>query len=780
MGGLSLLAWRSVSSRRVRSLLTIAGIALGVGVLFAAMATNAGIDSSIDTTVHQMMGRADLRVSAFGETGLGPDSLTAIAATPGVGVVAPQLEERTYLQLAPGASRSGFNDAVTILGIDPVADPRLHDLPIASGQPLGSGPADSVLITERLSSATGLGVGAQLPLLGSAKAGPLVFEVAGIVSGAGPFVATDGRTVIMPIAAAQQLFATDRVTRADVGLAAGSSADAVVAGLDQRLTFEPFVVSSPADLASSLRSSAVDFRSLTALIAAISLFVGAFLIFNTLSMTVVERVRDVGLLRAAGTTARQVNVFILQQALALGIAGSLLGLALGVVLAAAVVRYVQAVDAIPLDGLDVPVGGVVLALLVGIAVTLAAALEPAYRAGRIPPVEALKARVDPTAGLRARLRWLVVVFVVVAVAGLLLWPAGAGLDQLARSLLVFGILLAGTLATPFLLGPLGRLAGLPFAAILPAEERLTRGALVRDRSRTVLTVGALTIGLAMIVAVGGLAQNAHRSASDWLSDVVPGDEVVTAIRPAPLDEGLQDELAAVDGVSRVTPVATFAVAYQGVRLDAAAVTGADFLADGRLTFATGDRRAALDGLDAGGSVVLPTAMADRLGLRVGRPDGAPRRGRQARRPARVRNRGSWPPGFRRRDAVRRLVRRDQPPRGRRSGLLRRPFRARTGRCTAGARERRAAARARAELDRPGRGRDQQRARQRVRAVRRAGDRSRPHGGSRDRQHAVDERARAGSRDRGAPGDRHDPPAGRAHGARGGGNPRPRRALSSAP
>src|SRR5512135_2979458 len=117
MGRLSVLAWRSVTSRRARSLLTIAGIALGVGVLFGAMATNAGIDSSIDATVHQMMGRADLRVAAFGETGLGPDSLTAIAGTPGVGVVAPQLEERTYLQLAPGASPTGFSDAVTVLGI---------------------------------------------------------------------------------------------------------------------------------------------------------------------------------------------------------------------------------------------------------------------------------------------------------------------------------------------------------------------------------------------------------------------------------------------------------------------------------------------------------------------------------------------------------------------------------------------------------------------------------------------------------------------------------------
>jgi putative ABC transport system permease protein len=98
---------------------------------------------------------------------------------------------------------------------------------------------------------------------------------------------------------------------------------------------------------------------------------------------------------------------------------------------------------------------------------------------------------------------------------------------------------------------------------------------------------------------------------------VPGDVILTSIRPLPAEQSPIAELAARPGVERITPVATFELAYQGVRLDAAAVVGSDLLADGRLTFAAGDRTSALTSLDEGGSVVVPKAVADRLQLRVG-------------------------------------------------------------------------------------------------------------------------------------------------------------------
>ncbi len=617
MRRLSSLAWRSLAERRARSLLTIAGIALGVGVLFAALATNAGIERSIDRTVREIVGHANLRVSALGEAGLLGATVDDIGATPGVAAVSPELQQRTYLQREPGAAAAGYEDPVTVLGIDPAAYARVHDVAIVDGSALAAAGAPGAVITERLRDATGLGPGSEITLLGSAASGPTTFPIVGVMAGGGPVIEALGRTVLLPIDSARRLFGLEGATRVDVVAAPGIPIATVTANFERRLTRQPYVLSTPADLAASLRASAADFEAMTALIAAIALFAGAFLIFNTLSMTVAERVREVGLLRAAGTTRRQVNGLILLQAAVLGTAGSLAGIGVGALIAFAMAAVVRSFEGIPLDRIDVPPEGIALAVVLGLLVTLAAAIEPAWRAGRISPVEALRARVDPSAGMRARLRWLVVVFVAIAVVGVVAWPRSAIDIGVLRPLAVYGILLAGTLLMPFLLGPLGRLAGIPFALVLPAEERLTRGALVRDRSRTALTLGALTIGIALIVALGSVALNARHAASAWLTSVVPGDEVVTSIRPAALDEGLQDELAAVDGVARVTPVASFELASGGVRLDAAAIRGADFLADGRLEFVAGDRAGALNGLDAGGTVVLPRAQASRLGLEVG-------------------------------------------------------------------------------------------------------------------------------------------------------------------
>jgi putative ABC transport system permease protein len=211
----------------------------------------------------------------------------------------------------------------------------------------------------------------------------------------------------------------------------------------------------------------------------------------------------------------------------------------------------------------------------------------------------------------------VAVFVAVGVAGLLVWPRDLGWDGLLRSTVVYLLLFGAVLLAPVVLDALGRLAGLPFRFLFRPEERLARAAIARDRGRTTLTVGALAIGLAMVVAVGAVAHQSRLAAAAWLRDVIPGDELLTSIRPVALDEDVLADVAAVDGVARVSPIATFDVARDGVRYDAAAVRGADLAADGRLTFLLGDRAEALAGLDRGGVAILPRAVADRTALTVG-------------------------------------------------------------------------------------------------------------------------------------------------------------------
>ena len=614
---LNRLAFRSLRAHPLRAALSTLGIALGVAVLFAGMATNAGIDASIRGSVTDMVGRADLRVAAFSETGLSNATVATIAGTHGVAVAAPALERRAYLAPSLDAGpTAALPPPVTILGIDPTLDPRVHDIALASGDALADPDGRTALISQRLASEDRLGIGAPITIGGMGKS--LSYRVVGIIGGDGPVSGGNGRTVIVPLRTAQAVFGSTAVTRVDIGLADGTTAATAQAALQKRLTAEPYILSTPADIAATLRSSTTDFSVTTALIAAIALFAGAFLIFNTLSMTVAERIREVGLLRAAGASRRQVMTYMFSQALALGTIGSIVGLAVGLVLAMAIVSAVGSVGSVTLERPAVPPEGIVLALLVGVGVTLAAAIEPARRASHIQPVEALRAHLDARSARTARLRWLAVVFTVVAVVGVVILPRAAGGVAIVQGLSVYAVLLGATLLIPFLLPTMARIAGIPFAVVMRVEERLARSAVVRDRSRTTLTLGALTIGLAMIVALGGVGQHARAAAASWIDDVIPGDLLLTSIRPVAADEGVAGDLRdAVRGVARVSPIATFDVAIKGSRTDAAAVVGSDLDADGRLAFTAGDRTAAFAALDAGGATIIPVALAERLGLKLG-------------------------------------------------------------------------------------------------------------------------------------------------------------------
>ena len=645
MRRLSSLAWRSLGARSLRSFLTVAGIALGVAVLFAALSAGAAMDAAVDRAAADEMGHADLRVQALEERGLGPDTLAVVKNVADVAIVAPALERETYLSAGPNLTPTTKLPApVTVLGIDVVAEPKLHDMPLASGRLLAESDTLSALITETLSAAENLRVGDGVKLNGTAESGPQSYRIVGIISGKGSLPDAEGRLVFLSLTDAQTLFGTSGITRIDLGAAPGISVERLSGELVATIKTEPYLLSQTQDLADSLRGEMADFRSALLLVAAVVLFAGAFLIFNTLSMTVAERGREVGLLRAAGASRSQVMGIVLLQALALGVFGALIGVVGGLGLAVLTLSWVQSTGPVALTTPSVSLGSIAMALSIGVVVTLAASLEPAWRAGRIPPIEALRRQPSGAVAGVARLRWLVLVFGVLALAALAAWPRpsggeGSGAFAVASTggssslgpLAVYGLMLLAVLLLPFVMGPLVRLAGIPFR-LFRNEERLARSSLARDRSRTALTVGALVVGLGMVVALATAAQDVRRIGASWLAETIPGSELLSSIRPiSTTDDAVEKELAAMPGVQSVSPIGIFGVPYvyatqedgrtvkSVVRQEAAAIVGADYQADGRLVFVPGggDRTSALAALDAGGAVILPKTLADATGVHVG-------------------------------------------------------------------------------------------------------------------------------------------------------------------
>ena len=564
-----------------------------------------------------------------------------------------------------------------------------------------------------------------------------------------------GRTVVVPLAdRAGRLRRDGRDPRRHRLAPALANPAAVSAALESRLKTEPYVLSSPRDLAAALRASTTDFQATTALIAAIALFAGAFLIFNTLSMTVTERIREVGLLRAAGARRGQVMSFMLTQALVLGVIGSLARPGpRRASWRSAWSPSCATVGSVTLDRPAVPLDAVAdRARSSGVGVTLAAALEPARRASRDPagrgaqgPARPARRAQRPAAlagrGVRRRR------------------PrrrrrscrAPATAAGVVQALVVYAVLLVATLLIPFVLPAVARIAGAPFALLLRFEERLARSSVVRDRSRTALTLGGLTIGLAMIVALGGVGQHARAAAAGWIADVIPG-ELVADLDPADRrGRGRRGRprpamCRASPGSARSPPSTSPSTGRGPMRPRWSAPT---WPTTAGCKFIAGDREAALAALDDGGATIVPAGLAERLGLAVGQVLRVPTAdgGLLDLRVAGIVERSI--PGRTGESMLVGWSDATDQPRRRRGRRVRPPLRARR------AGHRRAtpsqvaadAAGPRGRAARPDRRRHQRRARPDLRTVRRAGRGGRPDRRAGHRQHADHERRRARPRDR---------------------------------
>jgi putative ABC transport system permease protein len=276
----------------------------------------------------------------------------------------------------------------------------------------------------------------------------------------------------------------------------------------------------------------------------VALFVGAFLIFNTFSITVAQRIREFGMLRTLGAGRGQILSSVIIEALAIGIVGALVGLAGGYAIAVGLNALFVAI------GIDLPTTAlvtkdrtIVVSLLIGIGVTLVSSLVPALRATRVPPIAALLALELP----RSRRRGIVYAAfaVLLSVAGLALVLAGlfgGASGGSAAGLMGAGavaVLLGVSLFSPRLVRPLASLAGRPLQLLRRLIGRLARENTQRNPARTAVTAAALMIGLAVVAFVTVFAAGIKSS-------------IATAV-----DESFQGELVLqnTDGFSPISPQA---------------------------------------------------------------------------------------------------------------------------------------------------------------------------------------------------------------------------------
>ena len=262
--------------------------------------------------------------------------------------------------------------------------------------------------------------------------------------------------------------------------------------------------------------------------AGVAVFVGMFIIYNTFSILVAQRGRELALLRAIGASRRQVLGSVLLEGVAVGLIASIVGLALGVLVALGLTSLLSAL------GIDLPSGSLVLlprtvivSLVVGVGITVVSALVPARRASRIPPVAAMReVAVDTSASSRKR---VIAGLIALALGVLLLFAGlakggGKGAIQVGLSaLVVFG---AATVLGPVLAKPVARLLGAPLPRLRGMSGTLARENAVRNPRRTASTAAALMIGVGIVVFILVLAASVKQSITDITGSQLKADYII--------------------------------------------------------------------------------------------------------------------------------------------------------------------------------------------------------------------------------------------------------------
>ncbi|HEX6498176.1 MAG TPA: FtsX-like permease family protein [Micromonosporaceae bacterium] len=619
---------KSLLSRKVRLLLSGLAVLLGVMFVSGAFVLTDTLSRSFDSLFATAFSGVDVQVSgaspvvAEGDRQAEPpvvpaDLVDRIKAVPGVG-------DATGVVQADGARIVGRNGkVVTTFGA-----PRFGRnwtgtsglVELRSGQ--GPSHDDEIAINAGLAATTGYHVGDRVGVLTLQP--KRTFTIVGIFGYSGGRDSLGGeQTIAFTTPAAQRLMLgePDVYSEIDVTAAPGVR-DTVLRDRLAAALGSGYDVKTGAQLAAqqsqNFRDNLKFFNYVLLGFAGVALFVGVFLIFNTFSIIVAQRTRELALLRALGASRRQMIGSVLVEAIVIGLIASVLGLAAGVgvgALLAYVFGHTGGAN-LHLAGIGVPAAAVISAFAVGVGITLIAAFLPALRASRVAPVAAMREAATwdrPLTRITAAGGGVTVVGVGLLVLGLSGRAHGSTLPAiLAGVLLAFlGIALLTPIISRPVVGVLGRL----FARSVPGQ--LGRRNSARNPRRTAITAAALMVGIALITGVSVILSSATASITRIANQQVKAELVVAGDNAGPrmatFDKAALDAMPTLPGVREVAGFFVDAGLVDGKRTTLEAVNDPAAMRDIFSLSATGG---SLDRLAPGQALVDEKTATDQ-GLHVG-------------------------------------------------------------------------------------------------------------------------------------------------------------------
>jgi len=534
------IALKGLLGRKLRLLLTSLAIVMGVAMVSGTYVLTDTINAAFTSIFQTAYSTSDAVITgkqAFGNSGNAPSfsasllprvrDLPSVAdAAGGIGDLAQYVGSDGKVLNSHGAPGLAFSVTST--------DTRFNPLTLLSGRwPVG---ADQVAVDDKTASRLHVAVGGIVGVL--PRGGRLRrYTVSGIAR-FGNSTLGGATLAIFDLPIAQRLFdKVGRLDQIDIGLKPGYSSSTLLSQVRAILPPHTQVRTSEqqAKQASKDTSDALSFlRYFLLAFGGIALFVGSFVIANTLSITIAQRVREFATLRSMGATGRQVRRIVVAEGFVTGLVASVVGLFLGLAFAKLLVQLFKAFGAdLPQSGLVFATRTIVVSLVVGTVVTLLASLRPAMRATRVPPIAAVRegsilppsrfARFGPVAALA-------VCTVAGAMVGYGAFGHGVstGLRLVLLAVGVLGIFLGVAMIAPRLVRPIASVLGWPATRVGGVAGQLARSNSMRNPSRTASTAASLMIGLTLVTMVAVLAQGLRASFEDAVKSEFHADYAVTA------------------------------------------------------------------------------------------------------------------------------------------------------------------------------------------------------------------------------------------------------------
>jgi len=560
---LSSIALRNLGARKLRTFLTALAIVLGVMMVAGTYVLTDTIEQSFDKIFTESNEGVDAVVTSkqVVETDDGQEPpieaslLEAVRGVDGVAEAAGTISDPQVAIIDPDGDRVGGGGAPTFAFS--TTPERFDPLEYPEGGPPQAD--DEVVIDKAAAETAGYELGDEVTLAGKQEASR--YTLVGLAT-LGDIESFGGASIaLLTLPEAQRI--TGKQGRFDsitVAGADGVSQDALANRIAAVLPDSSEVETGEANTQSQ-QDDVGEFigilKTVLLVFAGVSLFVASFLIFNTFSITVAQRTREFAMLRTLGANRRQIITSLVIEALAIGLAASVLGLLAGIAFAPVIGLLFDVLEiGLPKEGTVVETRTIVTAIVLGTGLAVLAALVPALRATRVPPVVGLRegASLETSAGRRRR----GLVGLALAVIGIVLMALGLfGVLSPGEAWLGVGaavVFIGVALLSPRLVRPLASIVGMPLQRLSGVAGRLARENSIRNPGRTATTAAALMIGLALVSFVTVFAAGLKGSVDKAI------DEGITAELRLSNTDGFSDipartatAIEGVEGVEAASP-----------------------------------------------------------------------------------------------------------------------------------------------------------------------------------------------------------------------------------